>query len=184
VVKTKREIRRLAKRALAATLFILLLIGGGAAAFTALAAGISALSDAVIVNRPLALTTMAPDSSKVVQVPLSPTPTSASTYNGSSMPPTNSASANPAPTSADNSNMVNNPVLETPYSTTTGTVTAADQWNYDLTHMHSPVGEAVDNGGFVLGQKVQQVFGGLLGGLLQTLFLEQSDTPQTGATTR
>lgn len=157
---TKNEIRRLAKRMLAAVLFVLLLMGGGAAAFTALAAGISALSDASA-------------NLSTVQV-VSVTPGTGLTQGVQS--PSSSLQA-PNQTSGVTNETKTQSNIESPYGTPSASVTMADQWDYNLSHMHSPVGDAVDAGGVVIGQKVQQVFGGLLSGLLQTLFLEQNDTP-------
>ena len=52
-----------------------------------------------------------------------------------------------------------------------------------LSKMHSPIGDAMDNGGVVVGQKVQQAFGSMLKGVLTTLFLEQNDNPAPGPVT-
>ncbi len=49
-----------------------------------------------------------------------------------------------------------------------------------LGQMHSPIGDAIDDGGVYVGQRVQQAFGSMLKGVLSTLFLEQSNHPESG----
>ncbi len=63
---------------------------------------------------------------------------------------------------------------------TPSTPVRAEQPNEPLSHMHSPIGDAVDNGGVYLGQRIQEVFGSMLKGVITTLFLEQSDGSSQG----
>lgn len=49
-----------------------------------------------------------------------------------------------------------------------------------LSHMHSPIGDAMDNGGVYVGTRIQEAFGSMLKGVITTLFLEQNDAPQQG----
>ncbi len=55
-----------------------------------------------------------------------------------------------------------------------------DELNAKVDRMHSPIQQTLDYGGVVLGDKVQQSFGQLLSGLLQTLFVDQSPPSQQG----
>ncbi|GMA52136.1 hypothetical protein GCM10025857_34930 [Alicyclobacillus contaminans] len=50
---------------------------------------------------------------------------------------------------------------------------AIDVLNERMDRMYSPVQHALDEGGVLLGDQVQQSFGQVLAGVLQTLFVEQ-----------
>jgi hypothetical protein len=136
------------KRGLAATMFTVMLVGSCAAALSALAAAVSALSGNYNNgDRQMAVST---------QVPVS-TPTAAPTGHVSDGA---QATAQPQPKAAS--------------------VDVMDQLNAKVDRMHSPIQEALDYGGVVLGDKVQDSFGEILSSLLQTLFVEQAPPSQQG----
>lgn len=163
------EIRQWLKHIVAGTIFTLLLLGASAAVFSALAAGISALSSA----------------DKEIPVPtnMQTIPTNENTtgnmvsrsYSGNTGTPNNGLGALPLQEYANQPSYDVNaePSANVPMD-------PEQQWNYELDHMHSPIGDAMDSGGVYVGERIQETFGHLLKGVLQTLFLEQNDTSQTG----
>ncbi|CAM3729581.1 hypothetical protein [Alicyclobacillus pomorum] len=141
------------KRGLAATLFTVMLVGSCAAALSALAAAVSTLSGNYSSGeRQMALST---------QVPAS-TSTAAPTEHVSDGTQATGTQATPLP------------------QPKAASVNVMDELNAKVDRMHSPIQQTLDYGGVVLGDKVQQSFGQLLSGLLQTLFVDQSPPSQQG----
>lgn len=152
------QLRKFARKGLAATLFTLLLFGASTAALSAFAAGVNALSG--MHSSPVSV---AP--AQVTQPAANPTPAQTLTgRDGKSVAPqvTSPTGALPNPTQD------------------IGVTTASyvDSLNEKLDHMESPIGHSLDTGGVVLGEKVQQTFGQVMSGLMQTLFLEQDGSNQ------
>jgi hypothetical protein len=136
------------KRGLAATLFTIMLVGSCAAALSALAAAVSALSGNYnIGQRQMATST---------QVSVTP----------STIAPTEHVSPQAQATGQ-----------RPPVAASADVI---DQLNAKVDRMHSPIQQTLDYGGVVLGDKVQQSFGQILSGLLQTLFVEQNPPSQQG----
>jgi len=149
---TIEKYQRVLKTTLAALLFILLLVGGSAAAFSALAAGISTLSG--VTHGMVAAGAPAPT---IVSAPSPATTTAA-------VKPSRSTSSIDLP-----------PIVYNTAATEASPATIARQLNAQIDQMHSPIGEAIDNGGVVVGEGIESTFGHFLSGILQTLFLEQSN---------
>ncbi|MCL6631070.1 MAG: hypothetical protein K6T63_00430 [Alicyclobacillus herbarius] len=158
------------KRLLAAIVFVCFLVGAGAGVFAALAAGMSALSDfsgpraVPAATVPSAAST---PSSSAAGIPASP----------SGQSPSESGSGSASGFASGSSQQAVHPGLSQvggPDSTAGSTQTTASSGT-DSVHgrFYSPVGEAIDQGGVVLGDKVQQGFGHLLAKVLHVLFLEQ-----------
>lgn len=149
-------LQRIAKRGLAAGLFLLLLLGGSAAALSILAAGISALSGvgATAAYPAAGLSTGTPTAAAL--------PPAAQTQNS----PSGNASA-----TVNGAGVV--PGASTAYA---AGISRSNQFSNQLDQMHSPIGAAIDSGGVLLGNRVQSLFGSVLSGVLQALFLEQPDT--------
>jgi hypothetical protein len=57
--------------------------------------------------------------------------------------------------------------------TAAGSPGRLDAWDQRLAGMQSPIGHTLDRGGVIVGVHVQDAFGRLLSGLLETLFLER-----------
>jgi hypothetical protein len=71
-----------------------------------------------------------------------------------------------------------NPSYEVPYGydvPQTESTIPSDALSQQLDRMQSPIGDAVDTGGVLLGNRVQDAFGNMLAGVLKTLFLERPD---------
>jgi hypothetical protein len=185
-----KNMTRLAKRGFAGILFGLLIVGACAAAFAALAAGITSLSSltgqkavsAVALNQG-----SSPGQSAVSNSSLQGGTSSTQTYTWVS-PSTQSASSSlpngqnngQTPTIYPNSTQVEIPAASiTASNVNSASTNLDDPWG--ITHMHSPIGDAIDSGGVMLGEHVQHTFGSLLKGVLQTLFLEQNDNTGAGA---
>ncbi len=133
------------KRGLAMGLFIALLLGASATAFYALAAGITALSGFSASAVNAAPTTfITPSAVPVTSVP-------ATANNGG-----------PAVSAANS----------TPVSQPSATSTATSALTTNLAS--NSVTAAIDGGGFVLGNRIEQSVGSVLGGVLSTLFLDRS----------
>ncbi|MCL6598209.1 MAG: hypothetical protein K6T81_05650 [Alicyclobacillus macrosporangiidus] len=60
-----------------------------------------------------------------------------------------------------------------PLATSAGEQGTLDAWDHRLVGMQSPIANTLDRGGVILGLHVQEAFGRLLSGLLETLFLER-----------
>jgi hypothetical protein len=153
------QLKRRMRQGLAAILFTLLLFGASAAALSALAAGITALSgmrgSAVVVA----------GSTQQVSPTTSSTATESTGVVSKSIPQGGSQ-----PASAGGSG---------PSEAAGGSY--VDDLNRRLDHMQSPIGETLDSGGVALGAKVQQTFGRVLSGVLETLFFERNQpASQTG----
>lgn len=149
-----RGVQRVVKRGIAGTIFVLLLLGGSAAVFSALAAGVNALT----------------------AVDESSTPSTAYNGNGSYSAPVSplSPAQSPAVSYA-------NPI--SPGNPSNAQMDFTDRLNYALEHMHSPVSGAIDTGGVVLGDRLSHSFGGFMSNLLQFLFVEQADSSGSAGST-
>jgi hypothetical protein len=150
------QLRRYLKHGLAAVIFTSMLLGGGAAALSILAAAITALSGvyrtqtAVPVERPVdpASGKSAPiDRSTVVATPNQPSLVQGATSSNSTVS-----------------------------SSSSGLDSAGDQ----VTPLESPLERSLNYGGMALGQQVHQTFGRILSGVLRTLFLDQPADKQNG----
>lgn len=149
---TIHQLKRRMRQGLAAILFTLLLFGASAAALSALAAGISALSgmrgSAVVLtsNQQVSPTTSA------AATGAASSPSTLSPHGGSQSPASSGMTDQPVGTGGS----------------------YVDDLNRRLDHMQSPIGQTLDNGGVALGAKVQQTFGRVLSGVLETLFFERN----------
>lgn len=153
----------MAKHVFAGAIFVLLVIGGCAAVFSAIAAGINGLNN---------LDARQPQTTVTISVPAG-----TSNANGSSVTDLQPGQALSPPVEYPNT-----PVIPAP-STSTG-ATGADQnvMNSEVAHLTSPVGDAIDSSGIIIGNRLQQTFGSLLKGLLEALFVEQTTSvTETGA---
>jgi|SRR5579875_1295714 len=165
--KSWADVQRLLKRGLAGLLFILLLLGGSAAVFSLLAAGISQLSNSYREPQPVVAVTTAKQTTNPNDGQQNQAQTPSVQYPNVSNGSTQYLQGQD---SVDN-------VTPNAASASSG----QDASNDAFTHMHSPIGDAMDNGGVYLGQQIGRTFGSLLKGALQTLFLEQNDAATTGA---
>lgn len=168
---TRRWVREQAKHALAMAMFLAVLIGGGAAAFSLLAAGISALSN---VSAPVSAPSAA---SGMSGAGLGTGSRSAATTGNNARQPQlfGSAPTTGVPAADSGTRTGTGEQAWTGTTSTTGP-TVIDQLNNDLNHMNSPIIGAIDTGGVTVGNRVQGAFGRFLAGLINTLFLEQSDS--------
>lgn len=157
-----QEAQKVAKRTLALMLFLGILLGGGTAAFSLLAAAIGALSNLSAYPQPVTVTV--------------PATAPATTSGGAGGTPSVNltTSENPSSSSANSSSTAPGSGESGWNSTapTTGT-SAVNRLNNEISHMHSPIMGMVDSGGIAVGNKVQNAFGHVLSGLIKALFLEQ-----------
>ncbi len=134
-------------------LFIGLVIGGGAAALTALGAGLNALAGGhVAVSQQIA---SVPSATALAQTATTPTKTTTAPSQATSTEATSGS------------------------TTASSTPAAASGGQQSGSGLTSPVGEAIDTGGVVIGEHVQSAFGNLLSHVLNVLFMEQ-DTATGG----
>lgn len=180
------------KRALAVVLFTLLLVGAAAAVLSAFAAGVTALSNVHVgfalsgVSAP-SVTTMGPTTSSSQQggttygnTAQGQTGTTTSTLQGTVGPgSTGQRTTNPPLNSGQQGGQSDTSVQN--QAVVTGP-SAVDRVNQELSQMQSPVMQNLDAGGVSLGDKVQNAFGQFLGGLLQTLFVEQPNQGNSAGT--
>jgi hypothetical protein len=150
------QLRRYLKRGLAAVVFTSMLLGGGAAALSVLAAAMTALSGvyhtqaAVPVESPVEPVggKSAPvDHSTAVASPSQPALVQGAVSSGSTVP-----------------------------SSSSGSDATGDQ----VTPLESPLERSLNYGGMALGQQVHHTFGRILSGVLRTLFLDQPADRQNG----
>lgn len=172
-----KNLQKIIKHAVAGTIFVALLIGGSAAVFSAAAAGVTALSTT--------------DSSSSSSYSSSTTRSSTSSLdNQPSQNPVSSPSTQNNPGAASSNPIgLSGQIGSFPPQSTAGVSTSSqvmsvgdftDRLNNQLVHSHSPVSEALDSGGVMLGNKVSHSFGHFLSNVLQFLFVEQSDGSTTG----
>jgi len=160
-----RGVQRVAKRGIAGTIFVLLLLGGSAAVFSALAAGVNALT--------------AVDESASQSTGYNSGGTSPAVSYSNQVSQGNTITTGQG-VSASNSRAASNSA-QASFATTQ--LDFADRLNYSLQHMHSPVSGAIDTGGVVLGDRLSRSFGGFMSNLLQFLFVEQADNSVSAAST-
>jgi hypothetical protein len=170
------ELKHKAKQCLAAVLFITLLIGASAAALTLLAAGISTLSS----SRTLSIAypggrNPATGADASATSALSNRTQGSDGYDNRSQA---SLSTDESFTSDLGTGIGDSANTSNPPSSTSSVPSTnfADDINRKVEHMHSPIGEALNNGGVVLGDRIQHAFGNIVAGILQTLFLERDDS--------
>jgi hypothetical protein len=178
------ELKHRAKQCLAAVLFITLLIGASAAALALLAAGISTLSS------PRTLSIAYPSGQYPTAVQpgttsgLTNRPQSAGEYTNQTQAPSNTGEPYTSDLGSGGGGTADSnagsPQITTPNTqiTTPNTNVAGDS-NGNVERTHSIIGEALNNGGVVLGNHIQQLFGNIVAGIMQTLFLEQNDNSST-----
>jgi hypothetical protein len=161
--ETLSDLKGKAKHLLAGFLFVSFVIGGCGAAFSLFAAAISSLQNV--------------DTRYVEPVVVaSPRAGSAGTAGLAGSAGT-AGLAGPKGAAQLPGSTTRYPALPTQ---TDGALTQPDE---PLSHMHSPIGDAMDNGGVYVGTRIQAAFGNMLKGVITTLFLEQNDgTVQGGAT--
>ncbi len=150
------QLKRYIKRGVAAIVFTAMLLGGGAAALSVLAAAMTALSG---VYSPR---TAVPVNSVAVQVGGE----RVSTDRSASAPSSSQPSQVQAPTDAGRQSVNSSSRL--------------DGANEQVTVFDSPLERSLDHGGLALGKRVHQAFGRILSGVLQTLFLDQPADEQNG----
>jgi hypothetical protein len=136
--------------------FVALLVGGGAAALSALAAGLSALSGG--------RTAMAQ------QVASTPTVTQRQTVT------TQTAQTSHASSVAATEHSV--PAQSSGEMTASDASTQSTSSDSGLT---SPIGDAIDSGGVIIGNHVQSTFGHVLSHVLDVLFMEQGTSSSGGS---
>lgn len=148
------QMRRWLKHGVAMVLFTSLMVGAGAAALFALAASISLLSKVQGQFQPTTSVTSA-QASQGQRITNSSTP-STTAVPSLEIPPQDL------------------PPFQQPVVSTSPRKDLISQLNRQLDAMHSPVGDALDSGGVLVGQTIEQTFGSVLSGILKTLFLEQN----------
>lgn len=159
----KMWLQHIIKRGIAIVLFVLLLVGATGAVLSAVAAGVTTLG-----NPRAQLYQSTP--SATAQTPSQVVPTTTSTGQPATQPAGQSTSQNTYPFSQ---------------TATQVSPSVVDKLNAKLRGMQSPVMARLDSGGVSLGEQVQNSFGQLLAGLLQTMFVERTDqgsTTQTNST--
>jgi hypothetical protein len=141
--------------------FVALLVGGGAAALSALAAGLNALSGG--------------GNAIAQQVASSPTVTQPQTAH------TQKAQTQKAQTSdASSAAVTHRPVP----SQSSGELTASGESTQSTSSdsgLTSPIGDAIDSGGVIIGNHVQSAFGHVLSHVLDVLFMEQQTSSSGGS---
>jgi hypothetical protein len=150
------QLRRYVKRGLAAVVFTSMMLGGGAAALSILAAAMTALSG---VYRTQAAVPVAS--------PVDPA-------SGKSGPIDHST----AVASSSQPSLVEG--AATSGSTAPGPSSGGDDTSDQVTPLESPLERSLNYGGMALGQQVHQTFGRILSGVLRTLFLDQPADRQNG----
>ena len=168
-------IQRIAKRAFATGLFVLLLLGASAAAFSALAAGVTALSNV----RGSYLGQTGQPAAQQVPAAGASVPQGLPYANGGGTRGLSGTAVPAQPFGQANPGLANSgagvPTLGQGQTAVDVVPSLTDRINYQLDHMHSPISSAIDSGGVVLNQKIQHTFGRFMANLLQFLFVEQSD---------
>lgn len=157
------RVRLWLKHGLAMFLFLGILIGGGTAAFSLLAASIATLSNLSTTSHTVSINAVSLNNSAV---------SSNSTGQNvvTTWTPGASAPATPPPSQVTGS------TSEAAWSGTNQTTgqSVIDQLNNQVDHMHSPLMGVVDSGGAAVGDRVQAAFGHVLAGFVRALFLEQN----------
>ncbi|WDL96325.1 hypothetical protein [Alicyclobacillus sp. ALC3] len=170
-----KQIRHGLKHGLAMFLFLGILLGGGTAAFSLLAASIATLSNLSSNTQIVGVTPSAAQSSvgqSGGQSSLTRTsstvtaPPQGSTGTATSSNTTSTGPGNSLPASTGES-------AWTGGNQTTGQ-SVINQLNNQVDHMHSPLMGVVDSGGVVVGDRVQAAFGHVLASFVKALFLEQN----------
>jgi hypothetical protein len=141
---------------LAAIVFTAMLLGGGAAALSILAAAMTALSGVYSTR------TAVPVESPAVQ------PGSAET----------TVDHSAVVTSQNESSQVEG--ATNPGSQSVNSSSGFNATNDETAAFDSPLEQSLDHGGLALGKRVHQTFGRILSGVLQTLFLDQPADRQSG----
>ncbi|MCL6443547.1 MAG: hypothetical protein K6T83_08855 [Alicyclobacillus sp.] len=157
------------KKGLATALFLLLLVGSGAAALSVLAAVVTGLSGATSQMSSRSLTHPANGAAATNNKSMSDYSTS------------DNAISDVATSDKSTSASANREVAASPTPANDVLLANESLGTSSLDHMVSPVGEMLDSGGYALGSRLEQGFGSLLSGLLQTLFLERHETIPAGA---
>jgi hypothetical protein len=192
------SVRLTAKRVLAAVVFVLLLIGGGATVLSALAAGMTALSN-IGVSGPRQGTVQPVSTAAGSGATGGAGPTGQTGAGGVSstggnggaggggevgaaLGSTGSGNGTAGAIGSNQTATGSNPPAVVPGNSDAQTAVnsssgpssggAADADASD--RFYSPVGEAIDQGGVILGNQVQDGFGHFLANMLHVLFLEQS----------
>ncbi|RIV25855.1 hypothetical protein D2Q93_05460 [Alicyclobacillaceae bacterium I2511] len=153
--RSMMRVKRWLKHGVAVLLFTFLMVGAGAAALSAFAAGISLLSK---VQGP---------SLMPLAVPVQTSSQGQATSSVPALPTTTGTALAQVPPQ-------DLPPFQEPTASTSQRQNLVSQLNQQLDAMHSPVGNALDSGGVLMGQTIEQTFGSVLAGVLKTLFLEQS----------
>jgi|GEM_PF-4510707 len=152
------------KKAVAAVLFLLLLIGGAAAVLSAAAATLDSLSGpnpAVVVSSSAGATT---EGTSFASGETSPTQTDGT----SAQPGTTQPGTTPSQGTQSQGAQSQAQTSDSQPKATSSTASAASQ---DV--METPVVDALDKGGIIVGNSVQNVFGDILANALQVLFVER-----------
>ncbi|QQE77351.1 hypothetical protein [Alicyclobacillus sp. SO9] len=168
-----RRVSEFAKKLVAAGLFLLLLTGGAAAVLSVLAAGLNTLS-----TKPSLSAVHAATGPSGIAAGVSGTTGSNAQYPGSTG---NHVSQGQGQAGSGGTNSTSSGVGSASH---TGAVPSEQSQAVTMT---SPVGQALDRGGVVVGEHVQQAFGNVLSGMIRILFLERpqaSTTPQSSGNTR
>lgn len=165
-----KRVSEFAKKLVAAGLFLVLLTGGAAAVLSVLAAGLNTLS-----ARP---------SAPVQQVTSAQSGTlqngngSASGYSGSNSGYGSSAGSGNGSAQGSLSGTGSGSGGSSASPSGTGVLQSGETQAVTMT---SPVGEALDKGGVVVGQQVQQAFGNVLSNMIRVLFVERPETYSTSS---
>lgn len=175
-----KSVQRVAKQIVAGTIFVTLLLGASAAVFSALAAGITSLSNADSYTSTTTFTTHPPVSGSSASTtgtgPIGSTETNPGGTNpvSTSSRLTNSGDGSPVQL---NGGLSSGPQATAAAATgqVAGNLNWGDRISNSLAHMHSPVTEALDSGGVTLGNQLSHSFGHVLSNLIQFLFVEQAD---------
>lgn len=158
---TFEQFRSYAKRVFAAVLFTIMLVGASAAALSLVSAAITTLSG-VYGTKPAVVAAVSTDAN-------SSSPQLSNHPQRSDLATT----AQPQLSSASQSDVETTPQdLAQP--------SLIDSLNEQADRLQSPIEHSLDHGGLALGARVHQTFGRMLSGVLQTLFLDTSTSPQTG----
>lgn len=181
-----KSVQRLAKRIVAGTIFVTLLLGASAAVFSALAAGITALSNANSYNS-TTQATLSGSASKNETGVTGSTEANAGVTTTTTSPMISSGGSSPVGLTGSLPSGPGQP-MQNPAATgyngqVAGNLNWGDRVSNSLDHMHSPVTEALDSGGVTLGNQVSHSFGHVLSNLIQFLFVEQADSSNSANST-
>ncbi len=167
-----KQIRHGLKHGLAMFLFLGILLGGGTAAFSLLAASIATLSNLSSSSQTIHFTPSSAQSGVGQSGGQTALPQPSSAVTAAQQP----SAGNAGTGTTRNTTSLTAPTGESAWNggNQTAGQSVINQLNNQVDHMHSPLMGVVDSGGVVVGDRVQAAFGHVLASFVKALFLEQN----------